>query len=380
MTFGFKSVIMIFERRILRMNNTYIAPQLPLDNSVIDQIYFLDELVDATTKLEVYKAKINDSKIDSSWFLPTLQQKEALASSKLEGTQATLDGILINQVEPSTEDKNINEVTNYYIATQQGYDSLRKRDFTNEFFFDLHNTLMMGNVRKPSLVGEYRKEQNYIGRNDDTHAITFVPPAPDTVPELMNNLIDYINVPKDNFRPLIRTAIIHAQFETIHPFMDGNGRVGRMLIPMYLFAQKQIDLPCFFVSEALERDKPKYYTLLNNIREKNDWNEWIKFFLATVIKQCDKYIGIITDINNLYEKHLKTACDMARSSNMVDIINALYQYPITTAKQIAEITKIPMTSVNRYLSQLLDSKIIYSDQKSRNRKFFCIDLLDILRL
>lgn len=362
------------------MNNTYIAPQLPLDNSVIDQIYFLDELVDATTKLEVYKAKINDSKIDSSWFLPTLQQKEALASSKLEGTQATLDGILINQVEPSTEDKNINEVTNYYIATQQGYDNLRKRDFTNEFFFDLHNTLMMGNVRKPSLVGEYRKEQNYIGRNDDTHAITFVPPAPDTVPELMNNLIDYINVPKDNFRPLIRTAIIHAQFETIHPFMDGNGRVGRMLIPMYLFAQKQIELPCFFISEALERDKPKYYTLLNNIREKNDWNEWIKFFLATVIKQCDKYIGIITDINNLYQNHLKTACDMARSSNMVDIINALYQYPIATAKQIAEITKIPMTSVNRYLSQLLDSKIIYSDQKSRNRKFFCIDLLDILRL
>ena len=362
------------------MNNTYIAPQLPLDSGVIDQIYFLDELVDATTKLEVYKAKINDSKIDSSWFLPTLQQKEALASSKLEGTQATLDGVLINQVEPSTEDKNINEVMNYCIATQQGYDSLRKRDFTNEFFWDLHNTLMRGNVRKPSLVGEYRKEQNYIGRNDDTHAITFVPPAPDTVPELMNNLIDYINAPKDNFRPLIRTAIIHAQFETIHPFMDGNGRVGRMLIPMYLFAQKQIELPCFFISESLERDKPKYYTLLNNIREKNDWNEWIKFFLATVVKQCDKYIGIITDINDLYEKHLKTACDMARSSNMVDIINALYQYPITTAKQIAGITKIPMTSVNRYLSQLLDSKIIYSDQKSRNRKFFCIDLLDILRL
>ena len=369
-----------FERMVLKMNNTYIAPQLSLDNSVIDQIYFLDELVDATTKLEVYKAKINDSKIDSSWLLPTLQQKEALASSKLEGTQATLDGVLINQVEPSTEDKNINEVMNYYIATQQGYDSLRKRDFTNEFFWDLHNTLMMGNVRKPSLVGEYRKEQNYIGRNDDTHAITFIPPTPDTVPVLMNNLINYINSPKDNFRPLIRTAIIHAQFETIHPFMDGNGRVGRMLIPMYLFAQKQIELPCFFISEALERDKPKYYTLLNNIREKNDWNEWIKFFLSTVVKQCDKYIGIITDINNLYEKHLKTACDLARSSNMVDIINALYQYPITTAKQIAEITKIPMTSINRYLTQLLESQVIYSDQKSRNRKFYCIDLLDILRL
>lgn len=173
------------------MKNIYIAPQLPLDSNIINQIYFLDEIVDATTKLEVYKAKINDSKIDSSWLLPTLQQKEAIASSKLEGTQATLDGVLISQVEPNTEDKNINEVMNYYIATQQGYDSLRKRDFTNEFFWDLHKTLMKGKVRKPSLVGEYRKEQNYIGRNDDTHAITFIPPSPDAVPELMDMEILY---------------------------------------------------------------------------------------------------------------------------------------------------------------------------------------------
>lgn len=362
------------------MKNIYTPPLLPLENNIIDQMYFIDELVDASTKLEVYKTKIKDSKIDSSWFLPTLQQKEALASSKLEGTQATLDGILINQVEPNTEDKNINEVLNYCIATQQGYDNLKKRDFTNEFFFDLHNTLMKGNVRKPSVIGKYRNEQNYIGRNDNTHAITFIPPAPTDVPMLMNNLIEYINNSTDNFKPLIKTAIIHAQFETIHPFMDGNGRVGRMLIPMYLFAQKQIELPCFFISEALERDKPKYYTLLNNIREKNDWNEWIKYFLLTVAKQCDKYIEIITNINILYEEHLKKACNIVHSSNMIAIINALYQHPVTTSKQIAEVTKIPMTSVNRYLSQLLDNKMLYSDQKYRNRKFFYIDLLDILRL
>ncbi len=378
LTFGFKCGMIYMKGRI-KMKKAYIAPLLPLQDEYINQIYFLEELIDATTKLEVYKTKMLDSKVDSSWLLPTFQQKEALASSQLEGTRATLDGVLINQVEKKTDDVNINEVMNYYIATQQGYDSLRKRDFTNEFFLGLHTTLMRGNVRKPSLVGEYRKDQNYIGKNDETHTITFIPPTADSVPELMDNLIEYINKADDNFRPLVRTAIIHAQFETIHPFEDGNGRVGRMLIPMYLFAQRQIELPCLFVSEALERNKPKYYTLLNNIREKNDWNEWIKFFLATVVKQCDKYIGIITDINNLYEKHLKTACDLARSSNMVDIINAIYQYPITSAKQIAEITKLPMTSINRYLSQLMESKIIYSDNKARNRKFFCIDLLDVLR-
>ena len=361
------------------MTTAYEASFLPIDSGMIDQSYFFDELIDATTKLEVYKEKIKDSKLDSAWFMPTLQQKEALASSQLEGTQATLDGVLINQIVPNEKDKNLNEVTNYYLATVRGYDILKRRDFSNEFFFDIHTALMSGNVRKPAVIGQYRSEQNYIGKYDKTHAITFIPPTPDKVPALMDNLIEYINNPTDRFRPLVRTAIVHAQFETIHPFMDGNGRVGRMLIPMYLFSQKQIDLPCFFISEALERDKLRYYTLLNNIRTNGNWNEWIKFFLSTVTKQCEKYIQIITEINALYSRHMDEACNLARSSNMVDIINALYQYPITTAKQIASVTKIPMTSVNRYLSQLVECKMLYTDNRTRNRTFFYYDLLGILR-
>ena len=183
----------------------------------------------------------------------------------------------------------------------------------------------------------------------------------------------------DHYRPLVRTAIIHAQFETIHPFMDGNGRVGRMLIPMYLFSAKQIDLPCFFISEALERDKMKYYGLLNAIRYEKDWNEWIKFFLSTVTMQCEKYIQIISRINDLYEKHLGIARQLARSSNVVDVVNVLYKYPIITGKQIAEITHIPQTSINRYLSMFVDSKILYTDNKSRNRTYFYYDLLESLR-
>jgi Fic family protein len=361
------------------MCESYNPVLLPVGEPFIDRSYFFDELIDATAKLEVYKEKIRDSKLDSSWFMPTLQQKEALASSMLEGTQATLDGVLINQVAPNDKDKNLNEVRNYYSATVQGYDSLRKRDFSHEFFWDIHSALMQGNVRKPKVIGAYRSEQNYIGKNDSSHAITFVPPAPERVHDLMTNLIDYMNAPTDRFRPLVRTAIIHAQFETIHPFMDGNGRVGRMLIPMYLFSQKQIDLPCFFISEALERDKMRYYTLLNNIRYENDWNEWIKFFLTTVEKQCDKYIKIISDIGTLYERHLSAACDLARSSNIVEVINALYRYPVVSGKRIAELTGIPQTSVNRYLTLLVENKILYSDNKKKNRTYFYYDLLDILR-
>ena len=184
----------------------------------------------------------------------------------LEGTQATLDEILINEVTPNEKDKNLNEVKNYYIATVMGYEYLKKHDFSDEFFFNMHRTLMEGNVRKPKTVGAFRTEQNCIRRNDPSHAITFVPPDPKDVRALMENLISYMNEANDGLRPLVQIAIIHAQFETIHPFSDGNGRVGRLLIPMYLYAKKQIDLPYFFISDVLEREKNQYYALLNNVR------------------------------------------------------------------------------------------------------------------
>ncbi len=360
-------------------NESYRAPLLPLENGMVNIEQFVEELIDATAKLEVYKEKIKDSKLNSTWFMPTLQQKEALSSSKIEGTQATFDGVLVNQISPNEKDKNLNEVSNYSRATAVGYRILAAEPFSKEFFCNIHTILMDGNVRKIPPIGEYRKNQNYIGRNDSSHAITFTPPAPENVPELMKNLISYINDPKDSLRPLVRTAIIHAQFETIHPFGDGNGRVGRMLIPMYLYAKKQIDLPCFFISEALEKDKMKYYSLLNNTREKKDWNSWIRFFLNTVNRQCDKYINLISDINFLYDKHIAVACEISRSSNMVNIIDALYRQPVTTAKKIAEMTDVPTASVNRYLGQLVDAGILYTDSKGRNRTYFYYDLLTLLR-
>lgn len=361
------------------MKDAYVANLLPLDSSLISQEYFFEELIDATAKLEVYKEKIKDSKLNSAWFMPTLQQKEALASSMLEGTQATLDGVLINQVSLSDKDKNLNEVRNYYEATRTGYRYLTVADFSDDFFFHMHESLMAGNVRKPKVIGAYRTVQNYIGKNDNSHAITFIPPVPQAVPGLMKNLIQYMNRKESPYRALVDVAIIHAQFETIHPFLDGNGRVGRMLIPMYLFAKRQIDLPCFFVSEALERDKICYYTLLNDIRYKNDWSGWIKFFLMTVTKQCEKYIGIISEINDLYEEHVELAKQIVHSSGMVDIINTIYRYPIVTAKQVAETTGLPLTTVNRYLRMLEKNRILYSDNKRRNRNFYYYRLLDILR-
>lgn len=247
----------------------------------IELFFFLNELLDASSQLAVYREKIADSKLDSSWFLPTLQQREALASTKLEGTQATLDGVLLNQIEPKDDNKDLNEVTNYLRASALGLNMLRRNGFSDDFFYQLHTVLFTGNVRRREMskIGEYRTHQNYIDLTGDTHAITYTPPAARHVPKLMENLISYMNDPRDDLQPLVHTAIVHAQMETIHPFDDGNGRIGRMLIPLYLYHMEQISLPCFFISEALESDKFKYYSLLNGTRTKTDWNSWIRFFL-----------------------------------------------------------------------------------------------------
>lgn len=365
------------------MRHTYQAfhpSYLPVDSALINTELFLNELIDASTKLEVYKEKIKDSKLNRNWFLPTLQQKEALASSMIEGTQATLDGVLVNRVVPDKKDINIREVMNYDKATEYGYRYLKKGDFDKEFILDLHELLMEGNVRRQTdEIGVFRSHQNYIGTMGGKREITYTPPEPEMVEKLVDNLIEYIKNPGDNYRSLVRTAIIHAQFETIHPFMDGNGRVGRILIPLYLYFVDQIDMPCFFVSEALERDKMRYYSLLNNIRSKNEWSEWIKFFLTTVKNQCNKYINLISKINVLYEKDLETACGLVRTGNMRTLINLLYQYPVINAATIAQNSEIPSATINRYLNVLVEADILFSDEKTRNRTYFYYDLLSILR-
>ena len=361
------------------MKGAYLPQELPQAYGTLDVNVFLEELIDANTALEVYVQKINDSKMDSGWFLPTLQQKEALSSSMMEGTQATLDGVLINQISPSDDDKNINEVVNYITATTIGMKRLKRGDFDNELIEEIHKELLSGNVRRcTETIGKYRDNQNYIGKNDGE--LVYTPPEPQYVPGLMNNLIEYMNSPSDNLRPLVRIAIIHAQFETIHPFGDGNGRVGRILIPLYLYSQDQIPAPFFFVSEALERDKHKYYKLLMDIREEGKWNEWIKFFLETVAKQCRKYIRIIADINKLYDATKEKACNLIKSSgSVIKIVDLMFKHPIFDAKTIQNNSDIPLATINRYLNVLLTEGIIFTDGKKRNRNFYFYDLLALIK-
>ena len=362
------------------MKEAYKASLLPLRESDINVSVFINELIDATARLELYKEKIKSSKLANEWFLPTLQHKEALASSLLEGTQATLDGVFTSQVSFDEKDKDLTEVRNYFWATKLGYEFLEREPFSIELILKLHDRIMRGNTRiSPDEIGQIRMRQNYIVKTKGSNEITFTPPKHEYVPELMDNLIEYIVSPGDDYRVLVRAAIMHAQFLTIHPFMDGNGRVGRILIPLYLYSCAQIELPCFFISETLERDKYKYYKSLNDIRYHGKWSEWVKFFLSTIVAQCDKFIEIVERINSLYDRDVAKARNLIQSAKIIDLINLLYTYPVINAHIVSKYAHIPTSTANRYLTTLAQNEVLYSDERSRNRTYYYYDLLSILR-
>jgi len=361
--------------------NPYLPMSIYEIEKQLDINVFIDELISTVSNLDIYKEKLKSSKINPLLYLPTLQNKEAIASNKIEGTQSTLNDILFNKVTQNEKDKNINEVINYYNVVMTGYDELKTEKIDSNYIKKIHKVMMSGNTRgKKGTLGEYRKIQNYIGTENATiTTASFVPPTHDKIEQYIEELVDYINNPIQNKKDsLIRAAIIHAQFETIHPFIDGNGRIGRILIPLYLYSHKVITLPCFFISESIEKDKYIYYSLLNETRFKNNWNDWMKFFLKAVSKQCEKYIQMVGNINELYERNIEICKDLFKNINILDFINLLFKYPIINVNLVVENSNIPYSTALRYLKILTENKILYPNEKIRNTTYFYYDLLNLI--
>lgn len=359
----------------------FVPLELPID-SYINPLEFYNELISASTNVGKFQVMLRKSKINEDFLITPFILQEAVQSTKIEGTQVTFDEVLEFDIDKKEKNNDAQEVLNYYEALKYGEQALSRLPISTRMFKELHGLLLSNGVRGENRSpGEYRSIQNFIGPEGCTmKTATFIPPEPQLVVAYMSNLEKYINEPTDDLHPLVRIAIIHAQFETIHPFLDGNGRIGRILIPLYLYDNKLIHSPNLFISETLEKDKHKYYRLLNGTRKsKEGWNEWIKFFLESVNKQTLKNIDIIEEIDKLYEKDLDKAMNVINSTNVVDLIKCMFQRPIFDVKTISSLTGIPDTTCRRYLSTLEEGKIIYSDNKIRNKKYYYYNLLDLLR-
>lgn len=268
----------------------------------------------------------------------TFETKEAVLSSKIEGTQVTMDEVLMfdaqdTKTEETSKEKDYREVFNYRAAIKYGKNRLEKRPLTENVIKELHKILLNSARGRNKAPGEFRKIQVFIGPYGATiDNATFIPPEPQHIPTLFSNFEKYIHS-EEELDPLVQIAIAHYQFEAIHPFLDGNGRVGRLIIPLFLCEKKITAYPNVYISEFLEKHREIYYELLRNVSEKGDWISWIKFFLSAIQEQTEITHNRVVQVEKLY-KTLKCRMPEISSAYAATFLDAIFARPVFTTKSI----------------------------------------------
>jgi Fic family protein len=298
--------------------------------------------------------------------------KEAVVSSRIEGTQTKIDEALLSEKEISPERRDDwNEVHNYIKAINRAIKELEKLPISSRLIRKTHGILLNSVRGEHKQPGEFRKSQNWIGGSSPADA-KFVPPHHQYVNELMGDLENFIHNDENNVPALIRIAIAHYQFETIHPFLDGNGRIGRLLITLFLVDQKILTKPLLYLSTYFEKDKGLYYDNLTFVRTKNDMTQWIKYFLVGVEEtalQATETLSKVLEIKTKLES--KVNADFGRkSSSAIVLLNYLFQHPIVDVRDVQEATKLSYKAANDLVTDFIHAKIVKETTgQSRNRLF-----------
>lgn len=365
------------------MKKPYPLPLLPITFDAESELSFYKKVVEASSMLEKLKQKIHYSLVSES-FLQLLTLHESVQSTRIEGTQVTFSEMLEDEIDQKKDWERI-EVRNYQRALSLGVETIQTGyPLSERLIRDMHNELMNDARGSTSAAGEYRTIQNFIGPTKQLKDASYVPPEPQLMGEYMANLERYINghpylnEEDDTLHPLIKAGIIHAQFESIHPFLDGNGRLGRILIVLYMLQSNIIDSPFFFLSEELEKEKFKYYAMLNGVRainkDKPDWNSWINFFLNATIRMAQRQFKKLEQAEKLYEEGLKKL----KQPSTEKVWGVLFKYPIATVQQIENDTSLAPVTIRKSLNELVQLNMIYGDDRKRNRRFYHYDLINIM--
>lgn len=308
---------------------------------------------------------------DVEFFITMHIIKEATSSSRIEGTRTNMEEALIKEedIDPEKRD-DWAEVQNYIKAINSSIKDLDKLPISSRLITKTHK-ILLSNVRgKLKTPGSYRKSQNWIGAT--IKDAIFIPPHHSEIDDLMSDLEKFINNDNIQVPHLIKIALIHYQFETIHPFLDGNGRIGRLLITLYLVSNKILTKPSLYLSDFLEKNKGYYYDNLTIVRTSGNITQWIKFFLVGVIETSKKSIQIFKDIIELKDEIENKR--LPKLGNKIEngqkLIRYLYEKPIVESKDISELLDVSTSTAHRLLNQFIDLGILTDlTGYKRNRKF-----------
>jgi Fic family protein len=313
---------------------------------------------------------------DPDIFLYAYVRREALLSSQIEGTQSSLAELLLFELNdaPGAPVEDVVEVSNYVKALEHGLNRLREGfPLSNRLIREMHAVLLSRRRGSEKLPGEFRRTQNWIGgtRPGNAH---FVPPPPERVNDCMADLERFLHDRNSSYPAIVRAALAHVQFETIHPFLDGNGRIGRLLIAFILHHEGVLQRPLLYLSLYFKQHRQEYYRLLDLVRVEGDWEAWLDFFLEGVLHTAQNAVETAQRLVALFEDDAQAIQHTQRAaSTALRVFHALCQRPILTLKQVCERTGLSFPAVSRGMQALLRLGIAREITGHKRRRMFAYD-------
>jgi len=312
--------------------------------------------------------------------------KEATTSSKIEGTNTNLEEALLQEQEigalDSTEKRDDwEEVQNYIAAINAAIEKLHTLPLATRLICETHAILLSGVRGFTRAPGQIRKVQNWIGGGSDIKTAVFIPPAPETVVELLSDLEKYWHADSEDVPTLIKAALVHYQFETIHPFLDGNGRIGRLIITLQLIDKDILTKPTLYISDYFERNRAAYYDALDRVRLTGDYEHWIRFFIGGVAETARDASQTLKDVVALRERYLKkieNSIGPRRQHNARQLLTLLFAQPIVSVAQITNMLGSSTQTANELANLFQDIGIFRERTGDRkNRQFVLGEYFDL---
>ena len=317
---------------------------------------------------------------DADLFISMYIRKEALISSQIEGTQCTLDDILDPMLDSSTN-LDVADVINYIRAVRFATARLQELPLCSRLLRETHAVLLQGIRGEEKNPGEFRRSQNWIGaENCSLKTARYIPPNPIDMQEAMSALEKYLNE-DDTYDPLVQAGLIHYQFETIHPFLDGNGRIGRLLILLYLQEKQLIQNPIIYISYFLKKNQIEYYDRISEVRRSGNYEQWVRFFLEAVDAAAVDALESIYKLDDIRKKNLeKISSASIRGKTVPRLFSYLEQHPVIDIAHTAADLEVSYNTISSAVKKLQDLGILEeTTNTARNRIFVYQEYLSVLR-